>query len=75
VETSDSIYKKTLSAEIVDLVDIFDQKEAGTLSSYNKNIYAINLDGSKPLFRSLYNLSASELEVIRTYIDTYLAKG
>jgi hypothetical protein len=45
------------------------------LPSYNKNIYTINLDGSKPLFRFLYNLLTSELEIIKTYINIYLAKG
>jgi hypothetical protein len=44
------------------------------LPSYNKNIYTINLDDSKPPFKSLYNLLINELEVIRTYINTYLAK-
>jgi hypothetical protein len=34
----------------------------------------INLDDSKPPFKSLYNLLISELEIIRTYINIYLAK-
>jgi uncharacterized protein YlbG (UPF0298 family) len=44
------------------------------LPSYNKNIYIINLDDSKPPFKFLYNLLASELEIIRTYINIYLTK-
>ena len=75
VGTGDSTDEKTLPAEIADLADFFDQKEAGVLPSYGKNVHAINLDGGEPPFGSLYNLSASELEVMRAYIDTSLAKG
>jgi len=75
VGISDSTEKKKLPAILVDLADVFDQKEAGVLPSYGKNVHAINLDGSEPPFESLYNLSASELEVMRTYLDTSLQKG
>jgi hypothetical protein len=34
----------------------------------------INLNDSKPPFKSLYNLLTSELKIIRTYFNTYLAK-
>jgi hypothetical protein len=74
IEIDNFIYKKIFLIKIADLIDIFDQKKADTLPLYNKNIYIINLDGSKPPFKSLYNFLASELEIIRTYINIYLAK-
>jgi hypothetical protein len=33
------------------------------------------LNGNKPPFKFLYNLLTSELEIIKTYINIYLAKG
>ena len=45
------------------------------MPSYGQNVHAIDLDGGEPPFGSLYNLSASELEVMRTYLDNYSAKG
>ena len=38
-------------------------------------MYIIDLDSREPPFGPLYNLSAAELEIIRMYIDTSLAKG
>ena len=76
VELGDATEELRLPAELEDLADVFSQGEAGVFPSFAKTVHAINLqEGSEPPFGSLYNLSASELEVMRTYLDTSLVKG
>jgi hypothetical protein len=63
-----------LPTEFVKYIDVFDTEKAGVLLTYNKNKYAINVDRNKSPFGPLYNLSTKELEVLRTYLNTALAK-
>jgi len=74
VGLSNATVEPEISAVIIDLANVFSQQEAGVLPLYSRNIYIIDLDGRELPFGPLYNLSAAELEVIRTYIDTSLAK-
>jgi len=75
VGLSNATIELEIPVMIADLADIFSQQEAGVLPLYGRNVHTIDLDGREPPFGPLYNLSAAELEVIRTYIDTSLAKG
>jgi hypothetical protein len=68
------IIESKLSAEFVKYINVFDTEKAGVLTTYNKNKYAINLNGNKLFFEPLYNLSAKELKVLRTYLDVALKK-
>ena len=74
VGLSNATIELEIPVMIADLADIFSQQEAGVLPLYSRNVYIINLDGRELPFRPLYNLLVAELEVIRTYIDTSLAK-
>jgi hypothetical protein len=75
VGLSDTTAEKTLPPEFAEFADVFSTGEAGVFPSYAKTEHAINLSGGEPPFGPLYNLSTSELEVMRTYLETSLAKG
>jgi hypothetical protein len=68
------IIKAKLSIKFVEYIDVFDIEKIGVLLAHNKNKYTINLDENKPPFESLYNLSAKELKILRTYLNAALAK-
>jgi hypothetical protein len=72
---ADSTAEPKLFMEFTEFVDVFDTEKAGVLAAYSKNKYTINLDGSKPPFGPLYNLSTKELKVLKTYLNDALAKG
>ena len=75
MKLSDATVKLKLSAVLENLMNTFSQKETDVLSLYDKNVHAINLEnGNESFFKSLYNLSVSELEIIRTYLNIYLTK-
>jgi hypothetical protein len=68
------IIESKLPAKFVKYINVFDIKKANVLTAYNKNKHAINLNGNKLFFEPLYNLSAKELKVLRTYFDVALTK-
>ena len=72
VKINDFTEKKKLLIILIDLTDIFNQKKTDVLLLYNKNVHMINLNNSKLLFKSLYNLSVSELEIIKMYLNIFL---
>jgi hypothetical protein len=74
IRLSDFITELNILAELADLANIFSQKEIDMLLLFGKNVHMINLNNNKSLFRFLYNLLISELEIIRTYLDIYLIK-
>jgi hypothetical protein len=74
MKLSDFITKLNILAELTDLANIFNQKETDILLLFGKNVHMINLNDSKSLFKSLYNLLASELEIMKIYLNIYLAK-
>jgi hypothetical protein len=50
--------------------------DSKSLPKHRPHNLAIDIaDGARPPFKPLYNLSASELEVLRKYIAEYLARG
>jgi hypothetical protein len=67
--------KSKLFIEFIEYVNVFDIEKADVLVTYNKNKYTINLDGNKPFFGPLYNLSAKKLKVLKMYFNDALAKG
>jgi hypothetical protein len=68
------IIKPKLSAEFVKYINVFDIEKTGVLTTHNKNKHAINLNGNKPFFGLLYNLSVKKLKVLRTYLKIVLTK-
>jgi transposase InsO family protein len=57
------------------LKKVFSKEAAEQLPMHGPQDHAIELDGGSPTFGPLYNLSATELGVLREYIDENLAKG
>ena len=60
-----------------DFVDVIFKKKALVLPERTElNEYAINLkNGKQLLYRSNYSLGPVELEILKTYIKTYLKTG
>ena len=56
-------------------MDVFSTEKAGLLPAHKASDHAIDLDGKDPPYGPLYNLSNTELKVLREYLDDALAKG
>jgi hypothetical protein len=63
----------TLLEEFKDFKDVFDMTKTGILSDHNRFKHAIKTT-SDPSFRPLYNLSRSELGVLKDYLENALVK-
>jgi hypothetical protein len=62
--------------QYAEFADLRSKDKAQTLPEHSSHDLAINLkEGTQPLYKPLYNLSASELEVLRKYIANYIARG
>jgi hypothetical protein len=61
--------------EYADYYRVFSEEEANKLPEHGPQDHSIEIDGAAPPFGPLYNLSASELEVLRDYIEANLKKG
>ena len=74
---SDSNPSPTIPAEYEDLADVFSEEKANTLPPLRGTLdHMIPLEeGSKPTFGPIYNLSETELKVLREYLDENLQKG
>ena len=67
---------KEVPKEYTDYTDVFSVEEAGCLPEHKNNDYIIDLiEGGDSPYRLLYNLSGSELKVLREYLDNALTKG
>jgi transposase InsO family protein len=66
--------KQALPAELSDCLDVFSEEDAGALPPRKVGDHAIELTGDPP-YGPIYNLSAKELAVLRTYIDEALKQG
>lgn len=56
--------------------DVFSEEAAGILPAHKDSDHAIDIeDGATPPHRPLYNLSQTELHVLREYIENALEKG
>ena len=58
-----------------DFHDVFSKDNAQKLPKYGPQDHAIDTEGKQPLFGPIYNLSSTELQILREYLDEYLAKG
>ena len=67
----------TLPPEYSDFADVFSEHNADKLPPNRGHLdHSIPLEeGAKPQFGPIYNLSEVELEVLKEYIETHLAKG
>ena len=63
--------------EYSEFADVFDEKNADQLPPHRPNVdHEIPLiPGAKPVYGSIYNLSETELQALKEYIDKMLAKG
>ena len=55
--------------------DVFSNENASILPAHNKLDHAIETKNGEPPFGPLYNLSQSELQVLRTYLKESIKKG
>jgi hypothetical protein len=74
IKLNDVIAEKKILAKIANLVNFFDQKKIGILFSFDKNIYAINLNDNKLFFKFLYNFLIKKLKILKIYLNIYLIK-
>ncbi len=75
VRTAAASVAQPLPTCYADYADVFSTEEAGRLPQYKAGDHAIDLEGGEPPYGPLYNLSATELQTLRTYLDDALAKG
>lgn len=67
--------KSIISQEYHDFHDLFSKKDSNTLLSHHKYDWKIQLEEEqKPSFAKLYKMSLKELDVVKQYLDSYLAK-
>jgi hypothetical protein len=64
-----------ISQEFADYADVFLEEEAAILPPLKGLQHAIKLNGSKPPYGPIYNLSETELAVLRKYLKDSRAKG
>jgi hypothetical protein len=60
---------------LADYANVFSNENASILPVHNKLDHAIETKDGEPPFRPLYNLSQSELQVLRTYLKESMKKG
>jgi hypothetical protein len=60
---------------LADYADVFSNENASILPAHNKLDHAIETENGEPPFGPLYNLSQSELQVLRTYLEESTKKG
>lgn len=67
----------TVPAEYSDFAEVFSSESAAELPKYTKiNDHPIKLiDDQQPPYELIYSLELTELETLKTYIKTNLAKG
>ena len=58
-----------------DFHDVFSKDNAQKLPEHGPQDHAIDTEGKQPAFGPIYNLSLTELQILREYLDEYLAKG
>ena len=60
--------------EYFDFQDVFFKIKANILSKHDSNHFVINTQNKKSLFNKIYNLSQSELKMLKKYIIEQLNK-
>jgi hypothetical protein len=70
------LLESSVPKEFEDFKDVLDPSKNAPRERVADAEHAINLElGKRPPFQSLYNLSHSELEVLRQYLDSALTNG
>ncbi len=64
----------TLSWQYNRYADVFSEENADKLSSHQDHDHVIETERHESLYDSLYNLSETELQVLREYLDNILVK-
>ena len=65
-----------LPSQYSEFEDVFDPAEADILPKHGPYDHAIELEeGKEPPFGPVYNMSVTELDALREYVDEMLAKG
>jgi hypothetical protein len=65
---------KEIFEKYKDFADVFDKVNANKLSEHDSQDHAINTKSKMSSFESIYNLSMTELELFREYLDEFLTK-
>ena len=65
----------TIPSEYSEYAEVFSKEAADKLPNHGPQDHGIELQGGEPTFGPLYNLSSSELEVLKEYIHDNLKKG
>jgi len=75
-KTEQEILDEVVPPEYHDFANIFLEGEAKTLPPHRPYDHKINLEeGTEPPFRKIYNMSETELKLLKDYIDNMLGKG
>jgi len=70
------ILEEVVPPEYHDFTNIFSEGEAKTLPPHQPYYHKINWEeGMEPPFRKIYNMSETELKLLKDYIDDMLGKG
>jgi hypothetical protein len=65
-----------LPPQYVEYADVCSEEESAVIADHGPQDLAINLEpGSTPPHKPLYNLSRTELELLRKYLEDYMARG
>ena len=68
--------KSVVPQEYHDFLDVFSKKNSDTLPPHRKYDHKIHLEEEqKPGHAPLYKMSPKELDVVKRYLDSHLAKG
>ena len=76
-EATPSSFEKTadIPPEYEEYQDVFSEEAANQPPENGPNDHAIKLEGGEPPYGPIYKLSATELKVLREYIEESLKKG
>jgi hypothetical protein len=74
--TDEELFKKQVPTEYHEYRDVFSEQDAKTLPPHRDYDLKIEtIDNQDPPFGKLYNMSTTELEALKNYIDEMLGKG
>jgi len=75
-KTEQEILDKVVPPEYHDFANVFSEGEAKSLPPHRPYDHKIDLEeGMEPPFGKIYNMSETELKLLKDYIDDMLGKG
>ena len=75
VHLQDVKLTSAISVSYSDYADVFLKKKASQLSIHEKHDHTIEINGEEPPHKPLYNLSETEVNILRKYLDNILVKS